>query len=232
MTARPVAPNPGPLDRTVRAVLLALSFAGGTVDAATYLGIGHVFPANMTGNTVLMAIAVVRHGDTELVRAAVALGAFCVGVAVGTLALRDTGRWPQTAALALGLEAGLLAIVLGSWEGFGLSPRYWLIAIAAVAMGTQSAAVRALHLGGVSTTYVTGTLTTAVARLVARMTSAPPRAPASPALPGESWIVYALGALAGGFAEHSWQGRVMAIPLALVLASTLTALWRRRTEER
>ncbi len=220
-------------DHLVRALIIGLSFAGGAVDAGTYLGLGRVFPANMTGNTVLLAIAVARGTGTEAARSGLALGTYCVGVAVGTLILRDRDRdrWPAGAAATLALEAVTLAALLVGWEAFGLAPRYGLIAAAAAAMGAQSAAVRVSHVGGVTTTYVTGTLTTFVARMVTVLKRAPDDAPPSPARPGESWLVYGLGALAGAFAQTAWDAGVMAIPLVLVSASTLVALFRRRTQE-
>src|SRR5215470_8216887 len=41
-------------------VLLALTFAAGCVDALSYLGLSHVFTANMTGNAVLLGLAIGR----------------------------------------------------------------------------------------------------------------------------------------------------------------------------
>ena len=38
--------------------LLALTFSTGTVDAVSYLGLGHVFTANMTGNVVLLGFGI------------------------------------------------------------------------------------------------------------------------------------------------------------------------------
>jgi uncharacterized membrane protein YoaK (UPF0700 family) len=38
-------------------MLLILTWAAGCVDAISYLGLGHVFPAMMTGNTVLFRIS-------------------------------------------------------------------------------------------------------------------------------------------------------------------------------
>ena len=37
--------------------LPALAWVGGSLDAVSYLALGHVFTANMTGNTVLLAMA-------------------------------------------------------------------------------------------------------------------------------------------------------------------------------
>jgi len=38
-------------------MLLALTWGAGTIDAISYLGLGHVFTAMMTGNTVLLGLA-------------------------------------------------------------------------------------------------------------------------------------------------------------------------------
>src|SRR5260370_15104879 len=47
-----------PLTRT----LLVLTFTTGLVDAASYLGLGHVFTANMTGNIVLLGFGIAGSG--------------------------------------------------------------------------------------------------------------------------------------------------------------------------
>ena len=65
--------------------------------------------------------------------------------------------------LTLAAELTLLAGVLAGWEVTGSRPAGWaqyvILAVAACAMGIQSAAVVQLGLGNVSTTYLTGTLT-------------------------------------------------------------------------
>ena len=38
-------------------ILLAMTFTTGIVDAASFLALGHVFTANMTGNIVLLGFA-------------------------------------------------------------------------------------------------------------------------------------------------------------------------------
>lgn len=38
-------------------LLLLLACAAGAIDAISYLGLGRVFTANMTGNTVLLSLA-------------------------------------------------------------------------------------------------------------------------------------------------------------------------------
>jgi uncharacterized membrane protein YoaK (UPF0700 family) len=48
------APTP---DRLLPALLLALTAVTGFVDAVSYLALGHVFTANMTGNVVFLGFA-------------------------------------------------------------------------------------------------------------------------------------------------------------------------------
>ena len=45
-------------------LLFVLAASAGSADGWSYLGLGHAFVANMTGNTVLLGIAVFQnHGD-------------------------------------------------------------------------------------------------------------------------------------------------------------------------
>ena len=64
-------------------LLLLLTCAAGAVDAISYLGLGHVFTAMMTGNTVLLGLAVGQGHLGAAVRSVVALIGFSLGVIVG-----------------------------------------------------------------------------------------------------------------------------------------------------
>lgn len=59
---------------TVR-VLLALTVTTGMVDAVSYLGLGHVFTANMTGNVVLLGFGIAGAGGLPVVAPLVSLAA-------------------------------------------------------------------------------------------------------------------------------------------------------------
>lgn len=115
------------------------------MDATTYLGLGHAFPANMTGSTVLLDVAVARGDDTAGARSAVALGGFSFGVIIGALIVENRS-WPAGSAFALLLES---ASCWRCWSA-GRSPaarpqRAWypLLGGAAAAMGLQSMPARA-----------------------------------------------------------------------------------------
>jgi uncharacterized membrane protein YoaK (UPF0700 family) len=203
------------------------------MDAITYLGLGHAFPANMTGNTVLLGVAVARGDGTAGVRSAVALGGFSLGVIIGALIVGNRS-WPARSASALLLESIVLLALLVGW-GLAGSPsgavRYLLLGGAGGAMGLQSIAARAASGGGVATTYVTGTLTNALASLSGRVVSRGPdsaRAHHTGNLAGAIWLLYALGALGGALAQLSWHAAALVGPTTIVGLVSATAPRRLR----
>ena len=122
--------------------MLGLTVVAGCTDAISYLGLGRVFTANMTGNTVLLGVAVAQHdAGAGTGRSAAALGGFVVGATlVGLVPSRQCGLRSVTAALVG--ETALLAGWLGWWLVAGSGPtgavRDGLIALAGTAMGVQS----------------------------------------------------------------------------------------------
>lgn len=153
--------------------ILLLTWVAGTVDAIGYLGLGHVFTANMTGNAVLLGLAVGQAQFLAAFRALFALGGFIFGVAIGAILAHRAGTDIDQRRAFVGpvfveaLVLGLFALLLN----VPMIPRsqntlYVLIGLSAVAMGIQSAAVRRLNLPGIATTVLTGTITSLVAGLV------------------------------------------------------------------
>src|SRR5436305_8657703 len=211
--------------------LLALSMAAGFVDALSYLGLGRVFTANMTGNTVLLGVAVATGSSADALRAVAALGGICLGGAVG-IALIGARRasWPSLTWPVFALETAALAALLAIWTAVGVGPvRYLLVVLSGVAMGAQSAASRVSPVPGVNTTYMTSTLLNAVARVVLRDQKVRKPSEASH-LPGVAWAIYAAGALAGAGAETAWEGAATAVPLPIVIVVTSLVLWWRGHE--
>ena len=169
-------------------LVVVLTVTTGGVDAAAFLHLGHVFSSVITGTMVLLGVAAGTHDGVLAENCAVALASYVAGVAVGApLAARRTGRWlegwrgrrsheataqreiwPSWLTVALGLEFCVLAVFCVGWELSGGRPsgagQLMLLANAGIAMGIQGATVR--HLGEVSTTYLTGTLTGVIVGLV------------------------------------------------------------------
>ena len=93
-------------------MLLVLTWAAGNIDAICYLGLGHVFTANMTGNTVLLGLHLGQEQGAAALRALVALLGFGVGLVMGALIVErigGTGPWPPAVTWALAVEAAMLA---------------------------------------------------------------------------------------------------------------------------
>jgi len=57
------------------------------LDTFSFLRLGHVFVANMTGNVVFLGFALARVGEISIVASLLAVVAFALGAAAG-------GRWP------------------------------------------------------------------------------------------------------------------------------------------
>ncbi len=207
-------------------LLLGLTFAAGAIDAFSYLGLGRVFTANMTGNIVLMGIAVGQGQALSTVRSGIALVGFVVGVVLGTVLTRarsENGVWPKRVTATLGLELLLLASLAVGWGAMGSRPGNpetgALISISAVAMGTQSAAARRLSVPGVSTTYLTGMLTSLMAHLTALSGSR-----AEWARWGSVLLAYLIGAGVEAFAAMRWWPFAPVVPVGVLAAVVTFAL--------
>ena len=157
-TVRPRRDSP---DGLLPPLLLALTLVTGLVDATSYLKLGHVFVANMTGNVVFLGFGIAGAGGISVWASLTALGSFLVGgVAGGRIGVRwssDRGRH-----LAVTTVAELLfvaaALVVAAFSIHGGS-RYAVIVLLAVAMGVQNAAARKLAVPDLTTTVLTMTLT-------------------------------------------------------------------------
>jgi uncharacterized membrane protein YoaK (UPF0700 family) len=143
--------------------LAALTVVSGFVDAVSFLGLGHVFTANMTGNVVLIGFAAAGAPGFSVAASLSAVGAFLAGaVAGGRVAQRV--RLPRDLLLvAMAIEVSCTAaaaIVAGTVPSIGVGwPRYTVIALLAGAMGLRNSAVRRMGVPDMSTTVLTTTLT-------------------------------------------------------------------------
>lgn len=211
--------------------LPALAVVAAATDAVSYLGLGKVFPANMTGNTVLLGLGVAQGDFPAAARSACALGGFVFGaVVVG--AVPSARRGPRALWVALVCELALLVAVALWWSVLGGPPaggsRYGLIALAGTAMGTQSAAVAWLQVPAVSTTYITGTWTSVATRLgtVARSAMWPGGTdPGAERISLKVFVLsaYSIAALVTGYVYRFFDDAAVFVP-AVVLGLIAVAL--------
>jgi uncharacterized membrane protein YoaK (UPF0700 family) len=144
-------------------LLAALAFSSGAVDAISYLALGKVFTAFMTGNVVFLGLRLGGTGDQNVVRVAISLTAFAVGVFVATKLVKAShgaGLWPRRVSGALAVAALAQVAFLAGWVATSGRPSSGvadtLTGLSALAMGLQSGAVLSLGLHGVFTTAATG----------------------------------------------------------------------------
>jgi uncharacterized membrane protein YoaK (UPF0700 family) len=144
--------------------LLVLTFTTGLVDAVSYLGLGRVFTANMTGNVVFLGFGIAGSAGLPVVAPLVSLAAFLLGAAGGgVLADRIGDRHPEHIARALAIEVSLIGVAALLAAAVDVRPNALsadiVIALLAFAMGLRNATVRRIAVPDLTTTVLTMTLT-------------------------------------------------------------------------
>ena len=151
--------------RQTVAALLTLTAVTGLVDAVSYLRLGRVFVANMTGNVVFLGFSTDPGSGLSAAASMIAIAGFILGALVGgraahTLAAARPGRWLATAFTGEAVILGLVAMLTGtSVLPFSGNGRFATIAILAAALGVQNSTVRHLGAPDLTTTVLTLTLT-------------------------------------------------------------------------
>jgi uncharacterized membrane protein YoaK (UPF0700 family) len=181
MSTASVTTPVGGVDRQVTSVrvrnwlLAALTVSSGAVDAISFLALGKIFTAFMTGNFAFLGMGLAGHpGAPRIVSVLASMAGFAGGVYLATKVIKRSSQsaahegeeatglvWPRVTTFALGMSLlphlGFLVIWFATdgRPGDNLVPV--LLAVWALAMGNQSAAVRQLNVGGIFTTAATAT---------------------------------------------------------------------------
>ncbi|WP_370188627.1 YoaK family protein [Aeromicrobium sp.] len=151
-------------DRMNLVLMLALTFSTGVIDAVGYLGLDRVFTGNMTGNVVILGMAVVGADDLPILGPALALVGFLAGAALGGRVLKGarTGWSARTTTLIACVGASILALgvvlfVVG--DDVGHAGQVVITTLLGAAMGLQAATARFIAVKDVTTVVVTSTIT-------------------------------------------------------------------------
>ena len=202
--------------------LLLLTASTGLVDAASYLGLGHVFAANMTGNIVLLGFGIAGGDHLPVISPLISLTAFLIGAAAGGRLVRSRGENRRGLfAVALTFEAALLAAAtvlaaattIRAASGVGDC----VIALLALGMGVRNATVRKLAVPDLTTTVLTMTLTGLAAELPFAGGDGSGTARRSTAV-----LAMLIGALAGAFLLKISLSVVLAVAFAVTAVTFLS----------
>lgn len=205
--------------------MIALTIGAAATDALSYLGLGHVFPANMTGNTVLLGLGVATGDYAGAYRSSTALVAYVAAAFYfGIATAKDSSA--RRLRLGAAVEFCLLLSAAIWWLALSGPPRagavHGLIALVGAAMGIQSSVARKLKLPGVTTTYITGTwtaLANALGRRL-RLRRKDPNEPTDQYAQLTVVVTYMVAALLSAAAYVAWHAYAALIPagaLAVVL---------------
>lgn len=208
-------------------LIVVLAFTSGFIDAISFLGLT-VFASVMTGNTVLLGLAIGTGNVSLGLGALVALVGYIGGVAVGARIVDPKTvpqvLWPDTVTRAFVIEALVLSMLAVGGFFAGTKPNIFvlatLVAFASLAMGLQSAAVNALGVSGISTTYITGTWTILVGSLTRRKGQTASKNNGKEVLTTRLQamvvVAYIAAAVTGGVSEINWSLKATIIPVITI----------------
>jgi uncharacterized membrane protein YoaK (UPF0700 family) len=214
------------VDLRVRDRLLnALTISSGAVDAISFLALGKVFSAFMTGNIAFLGLRVAGAPAPGAVSILVSMASFAVGVYLSTRIVNPAGTpsmWSQQVTVALGLSLVAHAVFLVVWFATNGQPPIHVSQILlgswGLAMGMQSAAVRRLHVEGVFTTAATATVIYLVGDIVNWRATAAERRRLAGVL-----VSLFLGATAGGVLLMHAPRYAPILPFVITVAVVATA---------
>ncbi|MGP9022575.1 YoaK family protein [Streptomyces sp. BR1] len=192
-------------------LLVVLTFVTGLVDAVSYLGLHHVFVANMTGNVVFLGFALAGGTGLSAVASTLAGVAFLTGALAGGRLAPRIAEPVRLFALLVAAHAVLVAAALVT--ALAAHVTYVLIVLLALGMGMQNAVVRRLAVPDLTTTVLTMTLTGLAAD------------PPGPAGVRRLLSVAAMfgGALAGGLLQRHHGTAAALAPAVLLLVAVVLA---------
>ncbi len=216
-----------PLTRDL--LLVALTTSCGAVDALSFLGLGKVFSAFMTGNLAFLGFRAGGAPGPTIPRVLSATLAFALGAFLAARMVRRTqgsdSVWPRPAILSLAVALVFEAAFLVMWASVSGHPSAGsgdvLIALSGIAMGMQFATTFSLGVRADFTTAATATLAVLMGDLAGWSQTWPERRRLTATLLG-----LIVGAAIGGLLFVNARTWAPAFPLAvtgLVIAAAAVA---------
>ncbi len=202
-------------------LMLVLTVVTGLVDAFSYLSLGHVFVANMTGNVVFGGFAIAGVPGFSLLAAIAALVAFAAGALLcGRLIRRGEAHRARVLYRALVVEVALVGVAFVIAAVLGTDgTRYPLLVLLGLGLGVQNALARWLAVPDLTTTVLTLTITGTAAD--SRLAGGPGSRAGRRLLSATAMF---LGGLGGALLERpGWHAVPLLVATALLTTACLAA---------
>jgi len=143
-------------------LMLALTFSTGVIDAVGYLGLDRVFTGNMTGNVVILGMALAGADDLPIVGPVIALVLFMLGALIAGRTLRPVAAGWSGRSTVLFTFVGVVilaaAVPLLVLDDPAEPVKLAVTGALGLAMGMQAGAARHIGVKDVTTVVVTSTL--------------------------------------------------------------------------
>jgi uncharacterized membrane protein YoaK (UPF0700 family) len=183
-------------DSRVRALAFFLSATAGYVDAIGFIRLGGFFVSFMSGNSTRLAVSLAANSEKAVVAAGL-IGAFMVGVVVGSLIGHFANHRRRQIVLML------VALILAGAAGLdAIGAAACATAVMAIAMGAENAVFEDEGEVRIGLTYMTGTLVKGGQRLAAALRGGDPFGWAPYVL---QWLGLVIGAVCGALV-YPWLG--------------------------
>ncbi|MFN2747196.1 MULTISPECIES: YoaK family protein [Bacillus] len=209
-------------------MLLLLCLTAGIVDVIGYLSIGHVFTANMTGNIVLLGLAIGSSLRKTVLYSLTALLGFVIGVVIASFIVgkQEKSFWPPGVTVTLAVEAFIL--LLFAFLSLFECSAHLMIILLSMAMGLQTTAARKLAIAGISTTVLTGTLANFFEDVTKRILSINTKTilHTDALLRALTIVLYCLGAVIAAVAEPVYPFAVIWLPIVMIIGIIIFAAAR------
>ena len=156
-------------------LFVVLAVNSGATDAIGFVALGGAFTSVMTGNMVLIGLSAAKADGAVALRSALAVVFYMAGSVIGSRVAGQAAEgdpiWPHRVTRALWIELAAFGAYAIGWWVTGSDPtgnvQLILLSVSAIGLGVQSSAVLRFGVSGLSTTYMTGTLSTMMAALAA-----------------------------------------------------------------
>ena len=216
-------------------IAASLTWIAGFVDAVGFLSLGGIYTANMSGNSVAIGIQGAAQNWPAMLRRMWPVAIYVLGLLLCRLLVEFGARERirKIASFAFAVEVALLTPACLATRAQAAGDSYLYIALLALAMGVQNAALTHFSSLTLHTGFVTGTLLKVSEEFTKFLTwsfdqlrrpnqsistflsLAPKQKPLRVALwLAAIWTLYVVGAICGALSHKTIQLRSLAVPIA------------------